>query len=427
MGEARLWIAAILWFLTPPLGLHLLYLGRDQHFCLHVLTGGGCGIGWLRDGFHLRRFVRLANEESTTEPSATVGLARLAGMLLVGYMAGVVVGHLVPKDLPQSDGKPLSLMMQALGAAIGAGAVGSVPRSATTALRSSALRTLLGAAIGCAALPQARTALAALPFEWDAVRQLLPLSALPALGAALGFGSAARLERGRTPRWRTVGLPRRLACLAFCTFGASVAQQAAYALNAAEHEGLTFAEPAHPLLRSPMWWADARRDAYTLLRDELPAHGVRHVLTRAIELLDLSGEERARRVLGVGRDATAAELRRAYRALALRHHPDKAQPGGGGGGSGAGAGGSSAGGEAASEQRFREVQHAYELLSRGARRAASEAGDTEDAEAVETNEAMEEEATEEAHAQAGMDGEQAAQQDEDEPKAAESQPRKTEL
>ena len=150
---------------------------------------------------------------------------------------------------------------------------------------------------------------------------------------------------------------------------------------------------------------------------------------RAIELLDLSGEERARRVLGVGRR---------HRRVARVPRPHCAPPRQGaarrrgrrqwcrcdGGG---GAGGSSAGGEAASEQRFREVQHAYELLSRGARRAASEAGDTEDAEAVETNEAMEEEATEEAHAQAGMDGEQAAQQDEGEPKAAESQPRKTEL
>lgn len=31
-------------------------------------------------------------------------------------------------------------------------------------------------------------------------------------------------------------------------------------------------------------------------------------------------------MLGVSRDASAAEVRRAYRALALRWHPDKAQP-----------------------------------------------------------------------------------------------------
>ena len=412
MGAARLWIAAFLWFMLPPLGLYHLYLGRDQHFCLHVLTGGGLSVGWLRDGFHLRRFVRLANEESTTEPSAQVGPARLAGMLLVGYMCGVVVGHLVPPDLPQPDWKPLSLTMQALGAAIGAGAVGSVPRSATTALRSSTLRTLLGAFVGCAALPQARAALAAVPFEWDALRQLLPLSVLPALGAALGFGSAARLERGRTPRHRAAGLLRRVACLAVCVQSASVAQQAAYALHAAEHEGLTYAEPAHPLLRSPMWWADARRGAYTLLRDELPAHGVRHALTRALELLDLSGEERARRVLGVGRDASAAELRRAYRALALRHHPDKAPPGGAGSGAAAATSSSSSSSSTASEQRFREVQHAYEMLSRGVRRVseetpAGEAGEAEEAEGAE-----------------GADGEPAAQKD-GEAEAAE--PSKTEL
>lgn len=49
-------------------------------------------------------------------------------------------------------------------------------------------------------------------------------------------------------------------------------------------------------------------------------------------------------VLGVPRDATAADIKRAYRKLARRHHPDVNT------------------GDAAAEQRFKAVNEAYEVL-----------------------------------------------------------------
>ena len=56
-------------------------------------------------------------------------------------------------------------------------------------------------------------------------------------------------------------------------------------------------------------------------------------------------------VLGVARDVDAAELKRAYRELAMRHHPDK-NPG-----------------NAESEERFKEVSEAYAVLSEPEKRA----------------------------------------------------------
>ena len=49
--------------------------------------------------------------------------------------------------------------------------------------------------------------------------------------------------------------------------------------------------------------------------------------------------------LGVGRDADVEEIRKAYRRLARKHHPDL-NPG-----------------DKAAEDRFKKVQEAYDILS----------------------------------------------------------------
>ncbi len=59
-------------------------------------------------------------------------------------------------------------------------------------------------------------------------------------------------------------------------------------------------------------------------------------------------------VLGVPRNATEEDIKKAYRKLAMKHHPDRNQ-----------------GGDAAkSEEKFKEAKEAYEMLSDGQKRAA---------------------------------------------------------
>ena len=55
-------------------------------------------------------------------------------------------------------------------------------------------------------------------------------------------------------------------------------------------------------------------------------------------------------LLGVKRDATPAEIKKIYRRLAMKHHPDKNQ------------------GDKASEEKFKELSEAYEVLSDAGKR-----------------------------------------------------------
>ena len=60
-------------------------------------------------------------------------------------------------------------------------------------------------------------------------------------------------------------------------------------------------------------------------------------------------------VLGLPKNATEEDIKKAYRKLAMKHHPDRNQ------------GDSSAKG---SEEKFKEAKEAYEMLSDAQKRAA---------------------------------------------------------
>lgn len=91
----RLITTYTLWAVGGPLGLHHLYLRRDSHALLWMLTLGGFGFGWLREFFRIPAYVSEANKEAERirRPSVSnppMGLVRFAGQICVGIYFGSV-------------------------------------------------------------------------------------------------------------------------------------------------------------------------------------------------------------------------------------------------------------------------------------------------------------------------------------------------
>lgn len=88
-------VTYVLWAVGGPAGLHHLYLGRDSHALLWMLTLGGGGLGWLWEFWKLPGFVAQANRaqghrQSLGRGTPPMSVTRFAAQLLVGVYFGLV-------------------------------------------------------------------------------------------------------------------------------------------------------------------------------------------------------------------------------------------------------------------------------------------------------------------------------------------------
>ncbi|XP_018428881.1 PREDICTED: dnaJ homolog subfamily C member 22 [Nanorana parkeri] len=89
MGK-RLIVAYGLWAIGGPLGLHHIYLERDRHALLLMLTVGGFGVGWMWDFWKIPGLVSKYNKE---ERKKTIELKEgIPPASIVQFMAQVVTG-----------------------------------------------------------------------------------------------------------------------------------------------------------------------------------------------------------------------------------------------------------------------------------------------------------------------------------------------
>ncbi|NWW46454.1 DJC22 protein, partial [Pedionomus torquatus] len=118
----RLLVAYGLWALGGPLGLHHIYLGRDSHALLWMLTLGGFGAGWLWDFWHLPGWVASAN--GARAPGDRTGtVPALSPLCLVGQVTvGMYFGLVAALGLPWVP----ALLAQPLAVGLGVQLVSSV-------------------------------------------------------------------------------------------------------------------------------------------------------------------------------------------------------------------------------------------------------------------------------------------------------------
>ncbi|XP_032859986.2 dnaJ homolog subfamily C member 22 [Tyto alba] len=313
----RLVVAYGLW----ALGLHHIYLGRDSHALLWMLTLGGFGGGWLWDFWHLPGWVAAANgvrvpgDRGGTVPALSP--LRLAGQVTVGTYFGLVAALGLPW-VP-------ALLAQPLAVGLGVHLVSSVGDQTAEA------PGILAAAFLASLLFQGRV-----------------LAVLPA-------SLAASIVAQRHRRYKPRGMPQPrlsarlyhlgLACLAFA------APLSCCGLCGAARVLGTLLAPlraATELLLLPL-------RAGQLLAGLLGFTGGSSAQERGTGF-QLSGwterQQQAYEVLGIPAGSSAEDVHRSYRELVKVWHPDhnrhRAEE---------------------AERRFIELQEAYEELA-GARRAA---------------------------------------------------------
>lgn len=90
-------VAYALWALGGPLGLHHIYLERDSHALLWMLTLGGFGLGWAREFIRIPSYVAEANRDAhglkrQYQPLGLppLGPIRFVGQVCVGIYFGAV-------------------------------------------------------------------------------------------------------------------------------------------------------------------------------------------------------------------------------------------------------------------------------------------------------------------------------------------------
>ncbi|EDO43846.1 predicted protein [Nematostella vectensis] len=304
--KKSLLLTYIIWFKLGWLGLHHFYLGRDiQAFVWWSTFGGVFGLGWLRDLWRIPEYVEDANEDHyyieelkrkiklRKEPPFST--TRFAGQMLVGYFYGILTRLAIPESAP----KWTPALWVPLAVASGIYLVGNIGRE-----RGDFKYALIGCLVSYASITFINGD------EAGNIRvQVLALGGLimcALWGSFIYFNAEVTTEDGETIKLR----------------------------DAVNH-----------FFNSPVWLEF--KDVLWQLYDEGQKNGWQNLYDDFVKALDPRGEKNSYRVLGLTEDATQEEIKKRYKKLAMKWHPDRHRDN-----------------KEEAQKHFMEIQEAYEILSK---------------------------------------------------------------
>ena len=262
----------------------------------------------------LKRKIRLRKE-----PAFSV--TRFAGQMLVGYFYGILVRLAIPEEA-----KWLPSLLVPLGVAVGVYLVGNVGRErgdfkyplSGSYIANIALTYLTGDEAGCMYV---------------------------ALIAAICFQNHREFRKHK-PQKKT--LCKRLQYLAVSGLVISCLWSSFLYFNAQvtteDGETVKLRDAVNHFFQSPVWLEF--KAVFWGLYEEGQKNGWDNFYEEFVKALDPRGEKNAYRVLGLTEDATQEEIKRRYKKLAVKWHPDRNPDN-----------------KEEAQQKFMAIQEAYEILS----------------------------------------------------------------
>ncbi|EDV26866.1 DnaJ-like protein subfamily C member 22 [Trichoplax sp. H2] len=353
--QKSLLIAYILLIFGGIIGLHHFYLGRDRHAFLYWSTLGGLfGLGCLRDLWRLPTYVRDANEDDFDKPSKPSNrkkkevkgsasnrkqnevkgppfvFVRLVAQVSVAYVYGLITSMIVPLD--NQFHYYVSFLFLAIGEAIAIFTVANVGRH-KLAIKPALYISILAVFFNV------------ICFGHENHSQIIFLTALIASPAAsmcttYKTPNEFKCHRGVFRRWLILALAGTLYITAI-----SISIYHHGEVTSEDGERIKVKDAVDHFFSSPLW-LEFKEVLYAIYQ-EGKQNGWWHVWIELNKALDPEGESNALKVLGLSMQATDAEIRRQYKKLILKWHPDK-----------------NPNNLRESEQKSIEINKAYEILSK---------------------------------------------------------------
>eukprot|EP00467_Chlorarachnion_reptans_P020098 CAMPEP_0114524208 /NCGR_PEP_ID=MMETSP0109-20121206/21723_1 /TAXON_ID=29199 /ORGANISM="Chlorarachnion reptans, Strain CCCM449" /LENGTH=369 /DNA_ID=CAMNT_0001705617 /DNA_START=55 /DNA_END=1164 /DNA_ORIENTATION=- len=329
MASVSIATAYLLWALFGFMGFHHLYLGRPNHALLWLVSGAGFGVGWLRDFFYMHTYAKQArNASEFVPPGEGVRPTGSWSQFLAAMMFIELFRSLFRYALPEqfAEGAWCGIPAAAVGTATAIYLVGNNGRVA-----GKFLPTLASALIG-----------EFLSFAFPVYCGAFVHNYLPYV--VFGYTRYWVKRRGK-PSGCCKALSLHflkgffflvllLSCLWFnATISVDREDGTEETLKLRDHLKNIYKSPAVQEFLSTLGqlYVHVQHNGWQTLWDEF------------VKKLDMEGEARSYKALGLDESATPEDVKKAYRSLARKYHPDKC-------------------GELECEDKFREIQEAYETL-----------------------------------------------------------------